>query len=63
MNLRTYLFDISRAQDAGTLHAYQADARADETLSSDEQEEIHRAISRRFHELNKKAVGPGRPRW
>ena len=63
MNLREYLTAAARAQDAGTLHSLQADARADESLHSTELDEISRAIDRRFHELNKKALGPGRGKW
>ena len=63
MNLREYLNEVARAQDAGTLQGLLADARADEALHSTELDEISRAIDRRFHELNKKALGPGRGKW
>jgi len=63
MSLLSYLFDILHATDAGTLHAYRADALADDMLSSDEKDEICRAVDTRFHELNKQAVGPGKARW
>jgi len=63
MSLQIYLFNISRANDAGTLHAYRNDALNDDTITTFEKEEICRAIARRFHELNKAAIGPGKARW
>jgi hypothetical protein len=63
MTIRAYLFDISRATDAGTLHAYRADAVEDDTLTSFEKTEVCAAIDRRFHELNKAAAGKQKARW
>jgi len=63
MNSNAYLFDISRATDAGTLQAYAADCAADETLTSDEREEIANAIAARFSTLNSQAIGKQKPRW
>jgi hypothetical protein len=63
MNLCAYLFDISRATDAGTLQAYRLDAVQDETLNSFEKDEICRAIDTRFGQLNQAAAGPQKGRW
>ena len=52
MTLRAYLFDISRATDAGTLMAYRTDAVQDDTLTTFEKEEICRAIDARFEKLS-----------
>jgi len=63
MTLEVYLFDISRATDAGTLNAYRVDAIIDDTLTIFEKTEICAAIDARFGALNKAAVGNRRARW
>jgi hypothetical protein len=63
MILRAYLFDISRATDAGTLMACRTDAVQDDTLMTFEKMEICAAIDARFGELNKAAMGPQKGRW
>ncbi|HAO78242.1 MAG TPA: hypothetical protein DCQ92_04535 [Verrucomicrobia subdivision 3 bacterium] len=63
MNIYAYKFDISRATDAGTLHAYAADAKTDDTLPSDEKEEVLLAIHERFCFLNARAAKPAKGRW
>ena len=63
MSAEVYQFDISRATDAGTLHAYAADIREDDTLHSDEKEELLKAIGQRFSFLNAAASTTRKPRW
>lgn len=55
--------DISKANDAGTLHACSADIHADEHLEPDERLELESAIRRRFAALNAAALQPAKPRW
>ena len=55
MILRAYLFDISRATDAGTLMAYRTDAVQDDTLMTFEKTEICAAIDARGSALNQAA--------
>lgn len=63
MNAEVYQFDISRADDAGTLHAYREDAANDDTLMPEEKAAVHAAIDRRFAFLNARAGGNVKPRW
>ena len=63
MNTELYQFDISRALEAGTLHAYREDAANDGTLSAEEKAAVNAAIDRRFAFLNARAGGNARPRW
>ena len=58
-----YEFDISRATRAGDLHALIADIREDETLASDEKEELLKIIAAKFSQLNQLGLGPQKPRW
>jgi len=63
MTLSAHLFDISRATDASTLHAYRTDILADDCLNTVEREELCRAIEKRFAFLNARAVTQPTPRW
>jgi hypothetical protein len=58
-----YEFDISRATRAGDLHALIADINADETLASDEKEELLKIIATKFAQWNRSAVVRQNPRW
>ncbi|HEV2692157.1 MAG TPA: hypothetical protein VG347_04610 [Verrucomicrobiae bacterium] len=63
MNLELYQFDISRALEAGTLHAYRGDVAADDTLTAEEKAAVNRAIDGRFAFLNARAAGNVKARW
>jgi hypothetical protein len=63
MSAEVYQFDISRATKAADLHALLADIQADETLTSDEKDDLCQQISLRFSALNALAAGPQKPRW
>jgi len=63
MNASACEFDISRATDAGTLHAYAADIRDDDTLHSDEKDGLLKIIGEKFGALNAAAIGKPKPRW
>jgi hypothetical protein len=62
MIFEAYLFDVSRATDAGTLLTCRADALADECLDAEEKAEICSAIEKRFAALNSGAI-QSKPRW
>ena len=62
MIFEAYLFDVSRATDAGTLSTCRADALADECLDAEEKAEICSAIEKRFAVLNSGVI-QSRPRW
>ena len=57
-----YMFDISRATDAPTLHGFRRDILADETLDPAERDELCAAIDRRFAFLNLEQQNFN-PRW
>jgi len=60
MNMTSaYEFDISRSTRAADLHALIAD----ETLASDEKDELLKIIAAKFGTLNQRALGPQKPRW
>jgi hypothetical protein len=64
MTSDAYLFDISRATDAGTLQAYRMDAINDDMLTSFEKGEICAAIDARYGQLNAEHPDAKRkPRW
>lgn len=63
MSKEVYSFDISRATDAGTLHAYAADIREDETLDVTDKAELQLEINLRFSALNHAANPNPKPRW
>ena len=58
-----YLHSIAHADDAAMLHGLRAEIKADDSLHSDEKEELMTAIGRRFAWLNAQAVGPVKGRW
>jgi hypothetical protein len=47
-----YMFDISRATDAPTLHGFRRDILVDETLDPAERDDLCAAVDRRFAFLN-----------
>ena len=57
-----YMFDISRATDAPTLHGFRRNILADETLDATERDELCAAIDRRFAFLNLEQQNFN-PRW
>lgn len=63
MSPAAYLFSISRATDADTLHYMRNEIVADDSLSPEEKEVLMTAINRRFGRLNHLAVGKQTPRW
>ncbi len=63
MNTEIYQFDISRALEAGTLHAYRENVATDDTLTAGEKAAVNKEIDRRFAFLNARAVGNVKARW
>jgi hypothetical protein len=63
MNIHIYRFDISRATDAATLHAFRQDIAEDDTLTAAEKAALEQTLNDRFAALNAQAVGQQKPRW
>ena len=57
------LFDISRATDAQTLLEIRRGALADDSLFSEDKEEICAAVHKRFARLNADTKPNRKPRW
>lgn len=63
MSKDIYIFDISRSTSVPDIFSLVQDARADNTLTSEEQQEVALYGRRRVAQLNADAVGPQKSRW
>lgn len=63
MNPDVYQFDIARADRAADLHVLCADITADDTLTTDEKQELLAQLALAFGRRNAKANANRKPRW
>jgi len=63
MNPDVYQFDIARADHAADLHVLRADITADDTLTTDEKQELLAQIALAFGRRNAQANANRKSRW